>query len=54
LEQQRIGVTKMGGKKWLRAFKKRHGIKLKNHAKPLEIVRAKKSQPENVVDFFRN
>ena len=54
LEQQRIAVTKMGGKKWLRAFKTRHGIKLKNHAKPLETVRAKKSQPENVVDFFRN
>ena len=44
----------MGGKDWLRAFKKRHDIKLKNNEKPLEIVRAQKTQPENMVDFFRN
>ncbi|MDP2435703.1 MAG: DNA-binding domain-containing protein [archaeon] len=53
-EQQHQPVRKIGGKKWLRAFKKRHGIKLQNKGKSLEIVRAKKTQPENVVDFFRN
>jgi hypothetical protein len=53
-EEQQKCVTRMGGKDWLRAFKKRHGIKLQNKGKSLEIVRAKKTQPENVVDFFRN
>lgn len=54
LEQQQNCVTRMGGRHWLRAFKKRHDIKLKNNAKPLELVRAQKTQPENTVDFFRN
>ena len=53
-EEQQNCVSRMGGKNWLRAFKKRHGIKLKNSSKPLEIVRAQKTQPENMVDFFRN
>ena len=53
-EEQQNCVTRMGGKDWLRAFKKRHDIKLKNNVKPLELVRAQKTQPENMVDLFRN
>ncbi len=46
-------VSKIGGEKWLRSFKQRHGIVLHHNGKGLEAIRAKKTQPENYVEFYK-
>ena len=47
-------LQKIGGKKWVRKFKERHKICLSDSVSALELPRAQKSQPENLVDFYRH
>lgn len=53
-EKQISLVEHMGGVKWVRHFKKRHGIKISKGGRALEGVRALKTQPEEMVNHFRN
>lgn len=53
LEAKVRAVSKIGGKRWLSAFKARHDIKLHRNQKGLEEIRAKKTQPENYVQFYK-
>jgi hypothetical protein len=53
LESKIKAVCKFGGEKWLKAFKDRHGIVLNKNSKGLEAIRAKKTQPENYVEFYK-
>lgn len=46
-------VSKIGGDRWCQKFLQRHGIQINQNASALELPRAQKSQPENLVDFYR-
>jgi hypothetical protein len=46
-------LSKIGGKKWVQKFKERHAISLSESGSALELPRAQKSQPENLIEFYR-
>ena len=46
-------VSKIGGNKWIRSFLDRHAIRLEENSSALELPRAQKTQPENILDFYR-
>lgn len=47
-------VSCIGGDRWCRNFLQRHGIQINHNGSALELPRAQKTQPENLVDFYRS
>ena len=47
-------LVRVGGKKWVRNFKRRHGIHTFGRKRPYEKERAMKAQPEIVLEHFQN